>query len=70
MGLELQLEELLEQQRRAVVQHRADDAGQMQTEIDQLQSELAATAEMISDADPVEEEPHMHDEEKPAPWPG
>ena len=65
MGLELQLEELLEQQRRAVVQHRTEDADRLQAEIETLQSELAATAEMISGAEPApDEEPHMHDEEK------
>jgi DNA-binding protein H-NS len=64
MGLELQLEELLEQQKRAVVQHRSEDADRLQAEIEQLQSELAATAEMISDSEPVDEPPQMHDEEK------
>jgi hypothetical protein len=64
MGLELQLEELLEQQTRAAVQHRTDDAERLQREIEQLQSELAATAEMISEAEPVDEQPQMHDEEK------
>jgi hypothetical protein len=64
MGLELQLEELLEQQRRAAVQHRSADADRLQGEIEQLQSELAATAEMVSEGEPKDEAPHLHDEEK------
>lgn len=64
MGLELQLEELLEQQRRAVVQGRTGDADQLQSEIEQLQSELAATSEMLAFDPPVPEPPQMHDAEK------
>jgi hypothetical protein len=60
MGLELQLEELREQQQRARVQGRQSDAQRLQTEIDVLQSELAATAEMLSEADAVVEPPHLH----------
>lgn len=63
MGLELQLEELLEQQKRAVVQSRTDDAERLQNEIEQLQMELAETSEYVS-ADEPEEPPHMHDGEK------
>lgn len=64
MGLELQIEELLEQQRRAAVQHRTEDAERLLGEIEQLQLELAATAEMITSNDAVDEAPQMHDEEK------
>lgn len=64
MGLELQLEELRERQTRAVVQHRRDEAERLQSEIDELQAELAATAEMVCGEDPAEEPPHMHDEAK------
>lgn len=63
MGLELQLEELLEQQKRAVVQGRTDDAEQLQSEIEQLQMELAETSEHVT-ADEPDEPPQMHDEEK------
>jgi hypothetical protein len=63
MGLELQLEELLEQQKRAVVQGRTDDADRLQGEIEQLQLELAETSEFVT-ADEPEVPPHMHDEEK------
>ncbi len=51
-GLELQLIELVEQQERALVQHREEDAARLQREIDALRSELAATAEQL--ADPAE----------------
>jgi len=45
MGVELQIVELVEQQTRARVQHRFDDAAQIETEIAQLRAELAATAD-------------------------
>jgi hypothetical protein len=45
MGLELQLEELNEQRRRAVVQGRGEDASRLDGEITALQAELAVTAE-------------------------
>jgi hypothetical protein len=45
MGLELQIVELVEQQTRAVVQHRLDDAARLEDEIDELRAELAATVE-------------------------
>lgn len=64
MGLELQLEELREQQQRARVQGRDTDVQRLQAEIDDLQSELAATAEMISDEDAGMEPPLLHDEDK------
>lgn len=61
MGLELQLEELREQQQRARVQGRVADAERMQSEIEALQAELAATAEMLSDGDTGVEPPQLHD---------
>ncbi len=61
MGLELQLEELREQQQRARVQGRVADAERMQSEIEALQAELAATAEMLSDEDTGVEPPQLHD---------
>ena len=45
MGLELQIEELIEQRRRAQVQHRDEDAQRLSLEIEGLQAELAMTAE-------------------------
>lgn len=52
MGLELQLEELTEQRRRAEVQGRLDDAARLDTEITALHSELARTAEWAAAAVP------------------
>jgi hypothetical protein len=46
MGLELQIEELTEQRRRAQVQHRDEDAKRLSKEIEDLQAELAMTAEL------------------------
>lgn len=45
MGLELQIVELVEQQTRARVQHRDDDAERLELELNQLRAELAATAD-------------------------
>ena len=45
MGLELQIVELVEQQARARVQHREEDAERFEGEIAELRGELAATAE-------------------------
>ena len=45
LGLELQLEELVEQRERARVQGRTDDLPPIDGEIRRLQDELAATAE-------------------------
>jgi hypothetical protein len=45
MGLELQIVELVEQQTRAVVQHRPEDAARLDDEISELRTELAATVE-------------------------
>jgi hypothetical protein len=64
MGLELQLEELFEQQRRAEVQGRADDVDRFQSEIEQLQSELAVTAELLAGDYSTPEPPELHDAEK------
>ncbi len=48
MGLELQLEELIEQRERARVQGRDDDAVRLDAEIAALQTELASTAELAA----------------------
>jgi hypothetical protein len=47
VGLELQIVELVEQRERAVVQGDEPAAKRIQREIDQLQAEMAATAEEI-----------------------
>lgn len=61
MGLELQLEELQEQRQRARVQGRWEDARRMEAEIEQLQAELAATAEILSvRGQTPDPEPHLH----------
>jgi hypothetical protein len=49
MGVELELEELVERRRRAVVQGRLDDAAAMDIGIRALQDELAALAESCAD---------------------
>lgn len=64
MGLELQLEELQEQRRRAQVQGRVDDVQRLLPEIEQLQYELAMTAEMLDRVPDQEEPPQLHDAEK------
>jgi hypothetical protein len=48
MGLELQIEELVERQRRSIRQRFVAEAARLQTEINGLQSELVATAERIA----------------------
>jgi hypothetical protein len=58
LGLELQLIELVERQRRARTQHRDTDADAVQLEIDQLQAELAGLLEMPTGAD---QRPAFHD---------
>lgn len=63
MGLELQLEELLEQQQRARVQGRTADVARLQADIEVLQGELAATSELVS-GEPDPEPPQLHDAEK------
>jgi hypothetical protein len=47
-GLELQLIELVENQARAEVQGRAEDAASMQPDIDLLHTQLAQAADIIS----------------------
>ena len=47
VGLELQIVELVEQQKRAVVQGHPEEATPLQAEVDALQAELAKTAEQI-----------------------
>jgi hypothetical protein len=47
VGLELQIVELVEQQQRAHVQGREDEAVAIQPELDALQVELAKTAEQV-----------------------
>ena len=51
VGLELQLVELVEQQHRAEVQYRPDDAARLEPQILTVQQELAATAEAVIVAD-------------------
>jgi Tfp pilus assembly protein PilN len=46
MGLELQLVELVEQQTRAQVQHRDEDAALLEPEIVQLRGELAEIGDL------------------------
>jgi len=48
LGIELQIVELVEQQERAVVQERHEDAARIQREIDALQQEMSLTAEVIA----------------------
>ena len=47
VGLELQIVELVEQQERAKVQGHPEEAAALQPEVDELQTELAKTAEQI-----------------------
>lgn len=61
MGLELQIEELIEQRSRALVQRRHSDVRRLDWEIDGLQQELAATAEILALRGPQPEvRPHLH----------
>jgi hypothetical protein len=48
MGLELQIEELVERQRRANRQRYFAEAARLQAEIGALQADLVATAETIA----------------------
>lgn len=48
MGLELQLVELVEQQTRARVQHRDEDADRFEPEIAELRGELAVVGELAA----------------------
>ena len=47
VGLELQIVELVEQQERAKVQGHPEEAAALQPEVEQLQVELAQTAEQV-----------------------
>ena len=49
VGVELQLMELVEQQERASLQGRTEDAASMQQQIEALQDDLARTAETIAE---------------------
>jgi hypothetical protein len=48
MGLELQIEELVERQKRALGQGLVAEAARLQTEINALQAELVTTAEQVA----------------------
>jgi hypothetical protein len=52
LGLELQLEELVEQRTRAEVQHRPEDARTLQVQIDALTDELGGIGERIAEEGP------------------
>lgn len=65
LGLELQLEELVEQAARAEVQGRHSDAQALQAEIAALQRELATTAERA--ASPGEQPPAVIHADHPRP---
>lgn len=61
MGLELQIEELIEERTRAQVQGRVEDAATLDREVTQLQAELAATAEKVAQDGPEPVvEPQLH----------
>jgi hypothetical protein len=47
-GLELQLIDAVERQERAEVQHDGDEADRIQSEIDGLQTRLAAVADVVA----------------------
>lgn len=65
MGLELQLEELIEQQARATVQGRNQDAERLALEADAVQAELAETAERVAqEGQVVEPGPELHNAEE------
>jgi hypothetical protein len=55
MGLELQLDELIEQRERARVQGRPADAARLEGEISALQAELALTAELAVTEGPAKD---------------
>ena len=61
-GVELQLNELVEEQERARVQDLPERVASLQSEIETLQDDLAATADQISDPD--HEEPEVVEEER------
>ena len=61
MGVELQIEELMERRTRASVQGRTADAERLQREIAVLQAELAATAEhAVLEGPPADAPPELH----------
>lgn len=61
MGLELQIEELMEERTRAQVQGRSAEVTRLDGEIAQLQAELATTAEEIAKEGPGPVEgPELH----------
>lgn len=66
MGLELQLEEMIEQRERARVQGRVEDARDLGLEIAALQAELASTAEQAALQGDEQDEPapELHDADK------
>jgi hypothetical protein len=65
MGLELQLEELIEQRERARVQGREEDARDLGAEINALQAELASTAERAAiEGSPNDTGPQLHGAEE------
>jgi hypothetical protein len=65
MGLELQIEELIEERTRAQVQGRGADVATLDREIAQLQAELATTAEKIAEEGPEPPvAPQMHNAEE------
>ena len=55
VGLELELGELVEQRERAEVQGRTHDAARLQRSIDDVQAELARTAEKLAEEPPAPE---------------
>jgi hypothetical protein len=64
MGLELQIEELVERRQRALVQGRSADAERLGVEIAALQEDLAATADRLAEEGEDERPgPELHDAE-------
>lgn len=51
VGVELQINELVEKRERALVQGRSERATLLQQEIEVLQTELAVTADKVADED-------------------
>ncbi len=62
VGLELQLVELVEQRKRAEVQHRPGDAARLDQQIAAVQQELAATAEaaLLAEQPPAQPDEQAH----------
>jgi hypothetical protein len=59
VGVELQLIEVVEQQHRAEVQGRTDDASALEREVEALQDELATTAEVACATAGADREPEV-----------